>query len=232
MNSKEETYFLDTAIFISYTITDEDIEPYHSNCCKLFKNEKWLHSSETVKNELEKIKERRRKAYKLLLKKLSKNLNNEEIIHLIKQEVHISPNDEKHLKNLLNKITPLREEDKITYMRHLIKIWNKRIEKAKKKIELFCTPHTDTQIKEILIENSDSKFGELDAEILIDAYKWSDKGFSNPIFLTQDTGITEKHKEIEEIFQKYWNNYDPKLDPELSESKKFLKFLFIESYQP
>lgn|GEM_PF-7077653 len=167
--------FLDSCVFHAYAIRFEGIN--HEKSKLLFQSDIYQrYTSSNVIQEIKLKKKKRLKIYEIAIEYLNKGKKIEDI-SFEKHGIHLSNNDEQHLKMIFDNLSS--ESDFLSSLRLFTNMYKKLLEDSLKKIvEVFQSVH-----KPYLIALLSDDIHSDDAKIIVDAYYWSN-GRNDPKYVT------------------------------------------------
>jgi hypothetical protein len=176
--------FLDSCVFQSYAIEFESVNHFMSN--HVFTNPSYTkYTSSRVFSELERVKKKRLVLYSLYLEykgDLTKEI-------LDKLDIHLNDNDRSHLQSLFEYLS--RYKDTLAVLRAFLRQYRNSLDDAIQLVNLF-TSIDRPYLRDLIVGNGIHKE---DAEIIIDAYYWSNEKF-NPKYITIERNSIQNNRDI------------------------------------
>lgn len=187
-------YFLDACIFFAYAYPHE---VWHTKCVQFFNRSFKRFTGLRVRTEINKRLNKRRRLYVDLVKYFERGGNPKKFV----ASTVMNKNDRQHFESLLSILSKRSDADVLTYLREKDMVTRKGIKEAFSKVQTPLVGLSSDLVCEKMIESAVGN--PADAEILVDAFVWSEKR-SNAIFITLDwTDFIANRSRIHRTLCKY-----------------------------
>jgi len=190
--------FCDTSSLLSYILDQND------QCANRLVTEvgRPIVISESVREELERVPERREEIYLDFLEViLSDDENIEEVV--VENRDYLHPNDKGYFETLREEIESQPSEKRLTVLREKQKIIDRRYGQTMEIVERICEQNNDLGLilrLGTVVDNED------DCQVLADAVGWVRNGGSGSFVTLDQYDLLSNAEEINSTIEEYYEN--------------------------